>query len=412
MQSMDNTHTYLYNSDMLTKEHIYLDYAAATPMSDSAREAYCDATRHFANPQALHTPGLRSAHELLTARRDIGCVLGVKADELVFTSGGTEANNLALAGYLYGIEESGKKIDECHVVVSTIEHPSVREVLVPFIARGLQVTTVAPNSHGEITPEALRDALTPTTVLISVALVNSEIGTVQPLHALAAATQQHNEQHGSNALIHTDATQSMYTSYMPHSLGVDLLTLDSGKVYGPRGVGVLFVRHGVHLAPIILGGSQESGIRGGTENVALAAGFAQALKDVQVHKSTESERLFEIRNAYIVALCKALPDCVINGSGKQQSPHILNISVPDIDAEYVAMWLDQRGVALSTKSACLLREGGEQSFVVNELTTADDVWRASTTLRLSFGRETNAADVAQVCGLIHEGVVTYRNFGK
>lgn len=392
---------------------IFLDYAAGTPVSKKALDAYIDASSHFANPQALHTEGLEAARVRDDARSTIAKVLGVKSQELIFTSGGTEANNLALAGYLDALEKRGVTMESCHVLVSAIEHPSVSDVFEPFVRRGLEVTTVLPNEHGEIKPQAIEEALRDNTVLVSVALVNSEIGTVQPMHAIGKLLKDRvpKVQGGTleKVILHTDACQGLYQTLVPQGLGVDLMSLDSGKMYGPRGAGVLYIRRGVTISPVLRGGSQEQGIRPGTENIQLNAGFATAFTEyTEIHE--EAMRLGEIRETLLRSLREHLPDLVVNGSGKHQSPHILNVSIPNIDAEYVAMYLDQRGIALSTKSACLERSGASKSKVVEAL--GKDSWRATSALRFSFGRETQLKDTPTIVSKVTEAVETYRSFNR
>jgi cysteine desulfurase len=411
---MDITNMPLTMRTMATKgnKRIFLDYAAATPMSDVAMDAYRDASRYFANPQALHTEGLEAARVRDDARSSIAKILGVKSQELTFTSGGTESNNLALAGYLHALEEQGIAVNDCHIAVSEIEHPSVFDVCAPFVSRGLRVTKVRSNKHGEIKPEAVTEALQQNTVLVSVGLVNSEIGTIQPIHAIGTLLRGTHVKIGGRVVgkvvFHTDAAQGMYHALVPQGLGVDLMTLDSGKMYGPRGTGALYVRHGVTIAPVLRGGSQEEGRRPGTENVALYAGFAAAFKEGTEMRETEEQRLTKIREELVSSIGETLDGVVVNGTGKKQAPHILNISIADIDSEYVAMYLDQRGIALSTKSACLERTDSSQSHVVAAL--GGETWRAQNTLRLSFGRGTDAKDIPQIVEKIKEAVAVYQSF--
>ncbi len=400
-------------------KRFFLDYAAGTPMSERSRNAYLHALPHFANPQALHTEGLAAARIRDEARSTICTLLGIKASEFIFTSGGTEANSLALAGTLLRLEEEGVRLVDCHVVVSAIEHPSVTDVFTPFIARGLTITTVAPNEHGEIRPEAVAAALQENTVLVSVALVNSEIGTVQPLHAISKVLKEHTPVIAGTTrekvLLHADACQGLYQSLIPQGLGVDLMTLDSGKMFGPRGAGALYVRRGVALAPVLRGGSQEQGLRPGTENIHLYAGFAEAFVEATELRVSEGERLTVIREALWEELAQHVPGVIRNGTARHQAPHILNISVPGISAEYVAMYLDQRGVALSTRSACLERTDQKGSHVVAALAHADsssngNAWRATSTLRFSFGRDTQLHDVQTIVQKVKEAVETYQSF--
>ncbi|PCI29714.1 hypothetical protein COB52_02270 [Candidatus Kaiserbacteria bacterium] len=388
----------------MTEKRIFLDYAAATPVSNRALAAYVNATKFFANPQALHTEGLEAARVRDDARSKIAKCLEVKSSELIFTSGGTEANNLAVIGHINYLEEKGVDINDIHVVVSSIEHPSVNDIFQPQIKRGLKITSAEPDEHGQIRAESVREAIQENTVLVSIALVNSEIGVVQPIHAISKVLKE------KNILLHIDACQGLYQSLIPKGLGVDLMSLDSGKMYGPRGVGVLYIAKDVKISPVLRGGSQENGLRPGTENVALYAGFAEALEECKELKDAESERLNSIREDLIKKLTERIEGIVINGDSKKQTPHILNISIPKIDSEYVSMFLDQRGLSLTTKSACLEREDKTYSHVVKAL--GGEVWRSKNTLRLSFGRDTNINQVDLIVEKIVEAVGTFQNFGK
>ncbi len=397
-----------------TQPRIFLDYAAATPVSAVAREAYAQTQEAFANPQALYAEGLAAARIRDDARRSIAQHMAVKSRELTFTSGGTEGNNLAIAGFLLALEAQGAALSACHVVLSSIEHPSVADVVTPFVRRGLAVDYVAPSADGTIRPEAVAAALKPNTVLVSVALVNSEIGTIQPLHAIGQVVHQHTPRSAGvplpRTMVHTDACQAALVSLVPHGLNVDLMTLDSGKCYGPRGVGVLYAAPDVTLEPVIRGGSQENGLRPGTENTALIAGFAAAFDEVTTTRTEQAAHYSELRVACLQGIRERFSDAVINGTAAKQSPHIVNVSIPDIDAEYIALYVDQRGVALSTKSACLERADQKASHVVAALTGTDDAWRAQTALRLSFGRATMTTEIERALDCIAEGVKTYRSF--
>lgn len=393
---------------------IFLDYAAGTPVSETAMKAYCDASQYFANPQALHTEGLEAARIVDDARSSIAKVLAVKSTEITFVSGGTEGNSLALAGYLNALEEKGIPMSDCHVITTNIEHPSVTDVFSPFVSRGLSLSKVSPNEHGEIKPEAVEALLQENTVLVSIALVNSEIGTVQPMHAIGKLLKETKPKVGDIALektmLHTDACQGLYQGLVPQGLGVDLMTLDSGKMYGTRGTGVLYIRRGVKMAPVLRGGSQENGLRGGTENTPLIAGFSAAFSEASELREVESERLTKVRSELLKGLIDAIPGVIVNGEGRAQTPHILNISIPKIEAEYVAMYLDQRGLALSTKSACLERTDATSSHVVKAL--GGEAWRASNTLRFSFGRDTTIDDVPTIVTQVREAVEKNQSFAK
>ena len=384
---------------------VYLDYAGAMPVSPTALDALQKASGHYANPGALHTPGQEAHAALESARASIAKQLGAKAHELVFTSGGTEGSNLALLGWA----NATGQLDKAHVLVSAIEHPSVLEVAQVLAERGASVTYISPNERGVITPERVQEALQPETRFVSIGWANSEIGTVQPLADIARVIRAHEHEHGTRVLLHTDAGQvPLYRAPQVHTLGVDLMTLDGGKLSSPRGVGVLYVGKDVSLTPLLRGGGQEGGLRAGTPSVALAAGMAAALVGVHEAREAESARLNALRRR-MCSLLERTPELeglLINGTGKQQLPHIINISLPDMDNEYVTLALDTAGFAIATKSAC--REGEEESHVVAALVGEGERWRARNVLRISMGRETRESDVERFVRALATAVRTYR----
>lgn len=387
-------------------KRVYLDYAASTPVCKEARTAMQEVLDTHGNPGALHSEGVEAARIRDAARSRAAKHLGVKASELVFVSGGTEGNNLTLLGFFAALEKAGKDISTLHLVTSSIEHSSVLEVARVLEKRGVDVSYVEPNEKGVIRPEVVKDALKDNTVFVSIGLVNGEIGTVQPLHAISKVVKTFRE----DITMHSDACQGMYASLVPQGLGLDLMTLDSTKMYGPRGTGVLYIKKGTDIEPLFFGGEQERGLRPGTENTMLYAGFAAAFDRVITTRKEERERLMNLRAEMINSIQESIPDAVINGTSKEQTPHILNVSVPNIDAEYTALYLDARGVALSTKSACKEKGGGDESHVVKAL--GDKTWRAKNTLRFSFGSDTEESDVVRVVELLKEAVEKQRGFSK
>jgi cysteine desulfurase len=230
-------------------------------------------------------------------------------------------------------------------------------------------------------------------VCVSVGWANGEIGTIQPIAKIARVIREHEKARGTAVAFHADAGQApLYEKTTAHSLGVDMLTLDSAKLYGPHGIGVLYMSNRIQLSKILFGGSQERGLRPGTENVALAAGCAAALRHVASVRASEAPRVRALRDALAETLQRELPGVLINGSPADSLPHILNISIPDVQSEYVTLSLDHAGFAVSTKSAC--REGEEsESHVVKAL--GGEPWRARNTLRISMGEETSARDITR-----------------
>lgn len=371
------------------KKRIYLDHASATPLLPEAGRAMRDAEKLVGNPGAIHAEAVEAKAVLTDARERIAKILGVKARELVFTSGLTEANNLAIVGFARKLERIKRTLAGTHWIVSAIEHSSVLECFSEIERMGGEVTHVMPNEKGSITPDTIGKALKSETVFVSVGWANNEIGTIQSLSKIAEVIRAHEDKHKTTVLFHTDAGQApLYEPTVVHSLGVDLLSMSAAKLYGPHGVGALYLSNRVDLAPVILGGDQERGLRAGTENVALAAGFAAALDAIAKERHAESKRLQKMRDELARDLVARIPGLVINGDLRHTLAHMLDISIPNIDSEYLCLSLDHEGIAVSTKSAC--NEGEKASHVVEAL--GGDVWRAENTLRISLGRDTKGAD--------------------
>ncbi len=394
-------------------KRIYLDYASAPPVLPEASRAMRDAEKLIGNPGAIHAEGVAAKRSLEGSRARIAMHLGCKARELVFTSGLTEANNLAIIGFAKYLERTKRTLSGTHWIASSIEHDSVLECFAEVERMGGSVSHVDPDEHGIIHPAAIERALRSETVFVSVGWANNEIGTVQPLGKIARVLRAHEEKHKTVVAFHADAGQGpLYVPTLLASLGVDLLSLGSNKLYGPHGVGVVYVSNRVSLAGMVLGGKQERALRAGTENVALAAGFATAFDVVAQERAFEARRLQAMRDEFARELVARIPGLVINGSTsltasgdlKHALPHMLNVSIPNISSEYVTLSLDHAGIAVSTKSAC--REGeGNISHVVLALGDAKNASssialakeeRAQNTIRFSLGRETSQGDLKRV----------------
>ena len=383
-------------------KRIYLDYASATPVHPKAMRAVNDASAHFANPGGIHREAVAAKRILTDARESIAAQLGSKAREIVFTAGLTESNNAALVGFARALEQQRRSLESTHWIVSSIEHSSVLECFSEIERMGGEVSHVEPDAKGIIRAERIVELLKPTTVLVSVGWGNNEIGTVQPLSSIAHALRAYERANHASILFHSDAGQApLYRSPQVHSLGVDLFSLGSGKLYGPRGVGALYLSNRASLHPTVFGGGQERGLRSGTEDVALAAGFAAAFDEISAMREVESKRLRLLSDNFAREIVARIPHVVINGDLKHALPHMLNISIPgERTGEYLVLTLDHAGLALSTKSAC--REGEALSHVVLALGDAKDAVssvaqaseeRARNTLRFSFGRDTTEKDL-------------------
>lgn len=379
---------------MHSMKRIYLDHAAATPIDPGVLRVVSETLKKFpGNPSALHHEGVAARAVLERARLSVGEVLLTHPDEIVFTSGATEANNMAIMGVVQTARRSG--IKNPHVIISAIEHPSVLRVARAFEVFGVRVERLAVNSDGIVDTKELRKLITPETVLVSVMYVNNEVGATQPIREIAKEVRHARKIHNSlYPLFHTDAAQAApYCNLNVLQLGVDLMTLSSGKVYGPRGIGALFVRRGVPVTPLMYGGEHESGRRPGTESPALALGFAHALVYAETIKEKESKRLTKLRDALARQVLKKIPGSSLNGNPELSAPHIVNISIPDIESETLVLYLDAAGIAVSGRSACT-SSSTEVSHVILALGKAGE--REAGALRFSLGRATQAADITRV----------------
>ncbi len=382
------------------KKRIYLDYASAPPVLKEAEDAVYAARAFTGNPGAIHSEGVEAKRGLDTAREKVAHLLGVKSREIIFTAGLTESNNIAILGTARAHERAKRSLAGTHWVVSSIEHTSVLDCFGEIERLGGTVTHIDPDERGIISPETVAAALTKHTVLVSVGWANNEIGTIQPLSDIFRAIHAYEKEHSVTILLHADAGQApLYLATGINSLGVDLCSIGANKLYGPHGVGCLFVSNRAELTRTLQGGPQERGLRPGTENVALALGFAAAFETIAAGREAEAMRVSGVRDALADALLESIPGLIINGDRKRVLPHMLNVSIPGISSEYITLSLDQDGIAVSTKSAC--REGEEsRSHVVEALIPPAlrevEGWRSKNTLRFSLGSDTNESDVATI----------------
>jgi len=379
----------------LFSKRIYMDYASATLPLKEALDAMHKAERFIGNPGAIHKEGTTAKDALEDARTAIAAELACKAREVIFTSGLTESNDLAILGVARALEHADR-LRGSHWVVSAIEHDAVLESFAEIERLGGIVTHVQPDDMGILTPEAMRDAVRAETVMVSVGWANNETGVIQPIRDIVRAVHAVHE----NILIHSDAGQApLYIAPHVHTIGADLLSLGSNKLYGPHGIGALYISNRVNMKSILHGGKQERNLRPGTENVALAAGFAAAVEKISKERDAEKKRLKKLRDELAKDLSAHVPGLVINGDIERALPHMLNVSIPGIKSEYVTLALDKNGVAVSTKSAC--REGEEsRSHVIAAMT--EENWRAENTLRFSLGRETTASDISGAVSAIQK----------
>ena len=323
---------------------IYFDHNATTPLERSVVEVMTTVlTENFGNPSSVHYFGQQAKGQLDEARTALSTLIGAEPSEIVFTSGGTEADNFALRGVAEALEPTGRR----HLISTTIEHEAVLVTLKALARRGWRVTLLPVDQTGIVDPEALSAALADDTALVSVMHANNEIGTVQPIAELASRA------HARGALFHTDAVQSVAKIPVDvRSLGVDLLSLSAHKFNGPKGAGALWIKRGTRITAILTGGKHERTRRAGTENVAAIAGMGAAARAAVTKLTQEGQRLASLRDRLEKGVLSALPGTAVNGSLEPRVPNTTNISFEGVEAESLLIALDLEGIAVSTGSAC------------------------------------------------------------
>lgn len=358
-------------------------------------------TEVFGNPSSVHGFGQQARAALDRARREVAALINARPNEIIFTSGGTEANNLALRGICEPSATHGR-----HIITSSIEHPSVRGVCDALEQRGWEVTRLPVYANGIVKVEDVREALRPETVLVTVMLANNEIGTIQPMAEIGALVRERRAAGQKHLHLHTDAVQAAgRIALNVDELGCDLLTMSAHKLYAPKGTGALYVRRGLRLMGQHVGGHQERERRAGTENVPGIVAFGEAAKLAreELHERTAHDT--QLRDDFERKVTAVVPDIVLNGDRNQRLPHLSNISFRYIEGEGLLINLDLQGVGVSTGSAC---SSGtlEPSPVIRALGVDDEIARGS--IRFSFGKDNTEADVAYVVEVLAQAVERLR----
>jgi cysteine desulfurase len=380
---------------------VYFDYNATTPLAPEVIEAVNTASRDlFGNASSVHHYGQQAKAAIDEARSSIASLINGDPSEIVFTSGGTESDNFAIRGAAEALEVSGRR----HLIATAIEHEAVLNTLKALARRGSKTTLVPVDQTGIVAPDRVREAISRETSVVSVMHANNEIGTIQPIAAIAAIAHEH------GALMHTDAVQS--TAKIPvdvRALGVDLLSLSAHKFNGPKGVGVLWIKRGTRMLPILTGGKHERNRRAGTENVPAIVGLGVAAR-LAAHKlETEAARLRALRDQLEQGILASVPGTVVNGDRQARVPNTTNISFDRVEAESLLIALDLEGIAVSTGSAC---SSGtlEPSHVLRAMGLSTH--RTQNSLRFSLGQFSTEAEVHQVLGVLPRLVEKLRNLTK
>ena len=360
---------------------IYLDYCATTPVHPDVREQMLRALDvNFGNPSSVHWAGTESKQLIDQARIDVAKGIGCLPEEITFTSGATEADNLALFGILRLFPPN-----QAHLITSSIEHHAILHAAQRLERDGYSVTYLPVDEHGLVNPEDVRRAIRPETKLISIMYVNNEVGSIQPIREIGKIAREH------HVRFHTDAVQAIGLFNIDVvDLNVDLLSLSAHKIYGPKGIGVLFVRAGTELTPMIVGGSQEHLLRAGTENVPGIAGLGAAMNLVRQHRAEERVRIMELRKSLIDRLRAHVAEVIVNGLEEATAPHILSISFLGADAEMMLIRLNGEGIAVSLGSACNSKSI-EPSHVLTAMKLPQE--QIESTLRFSLGMPTTKDEI-------------------
>ncbi|MDT5157283.1 MAG: cysteine desulfurase [Acidobacteriota bacterium] len=381
---------------------VYLDYSATTPVDRRVLEAMLPfLSERFGNPSSVHFFGQEARAALDRARREVAGLVGARPNELVFLSGGTEANNLAIRGIAEQMQEHGR-----HIITTAIEHSSVRGICEALERRGWEVTRLPVYGDGLVRVEDMRAALRPDTMLVTVMLANNEIGTVQPIAEIGALVRERRAEGHKHLWLHTDAVQAAGGMRVDvDALGCDLLSLSAHKLYAPKGVGALYVRRGVRLAPQNIGGHQERERRGGTEAVPLLVAFGEAARLTRLELDARIEQVGRLRERFETGVEARVADIVYNGDRTRRLPSISNISFRFIEGEGLLINLDMQGVAVSTGSAC--SSGSlEPSPVIRALGRDDELARGS--IRFSLGKDTTKEEIDYVLEVLPRAVENLR----
>ena len=374
-------------------KRVYLDYAATTPTRPEVMQAMAPYfTEAFGNPSSIYSYGQEAKGAVEQARTRVASLIGARDEEIVFTSGGTEADNAALQGVVLANESKGN-----HIITSSIEHHAVLETCQFLEKRGLKITYLKVDKYGLVDPDDVRKAITNKTILISVMHANNEVGTIEPISEIGKVAKE------AGVYFHTDAVQT--TGHIPvdvNELGVDLLSISAHKLYGPKGIGALYIRKGTRLTPFMHGGGQERQRRAGTENVPSIVGIGRAAELARKELDEEAERLTNLRNRLIRGLPELIDHIHLNGHPTKRLPNNVSISVDYVEGESMLLNLDLEGICVSTGSAC--SSGSlEPSHVLLACGLLHE--QAHGSLRFTLGKWTEEGDVDRVLNAL-PGIVT------
>lgn len=360
---------------------IYFDYCATTPVHPDVRDRILRTLdAEFGNPSSLHWAGKDANLALYRARVEVAQGIGSRPDEIIFTSGATEADNLAILGTLHQFPPQ-----EAHLITSTIEHHAVLHAVRQLEREGYSVTYLPVDQNGLVNLDDVRRSIRPETKLLSVMYVNNETGSIQPIAEIGRVAREH------GVLFHTDAVQAVGLFNVDvNDFNVDMLSLSAHKIYGPKGIGALYIRSGVKITPLLLGGPQEQSLRAGTENLPGISGLGAAMTLVRQHRKEEHARLLELKNYLIDGMQNLGLGMIVNGSPEWTAPHVVSVSFMGADAEMLLIRLNADGIAVSLGSACNSKSV-EPSHVLTAMRLTQE--QIEATLRISLGMPTTRQEI-------------------
>jgi len=369
-------------------KQIYLDHSATTPTDPRVAEKVIEfMTAKFGNPSSIHSFGREARQALINSRQSIARLLNCNPEEIYFNSGGTEADNMAVLGYSLKNGVTGNRI-----IISNIEHPAVANSADELESHGFEVVQVKADSFGQLIPDAVLSAVNDQTILVSIMHVNNEVGTVNDIAAIGRALRE------KGIAFHTDAVQSFGKLPLDvDRMNIDMLSLSSHKIYGPMGVGAIFIRAGIKLQPLMFGGSQEDRVRMGTENLSGIVGLAEAADICRAEMENEAEYLTSLREQLHSSLLENLEDVTLNGHPTDRLPGNLNLTFHGVEGESLLMALDLAGIAVSSGSACASGSTQPSAVLLNIGLSEEE---AQSSLRFTLGRSNTAADISRTADVV------------
>ncbi|MEL7567886.1 MAG: cysteine desulfurase NifS [Dehalobacterium sp.] len=379
-------------------KQIYMDHGATTPLHPEVIALMTDVMKNvYGNPSSLHSFGREAKKYVDEARQKVADLIGAKFEEIYFTSGGTESDNIAILGAAYGNSKKGK-----HVITSSVEHHAVLDPCHQLEKSGYELTVLPVDQYGMVDPEQVKEAIRDDTVLITIMHANNEVGTIQPVEEISKIAKE------KGVFLHTDCVQSV--GKIPvnvDALGADLLTFSSHKIYGPKGMGVLYKRKGVRVQPLVYGGGQERKIRSGTENTLGIIGFGKAAEIAARDLETENIRVKALRDRLIKGVLDKIPHTCLNGHPEKRLPHNAHFSFAYVEGESLLLSLDMKGIAVSSGSACS-STSLQASHVLTATGLAQELVHGS--VRFTLGRDNTEEDIDYVLGVLPEIVARFRSF--